>query len=58
MFQTQLGQARNTLSKMYIPSDSLLLNEKIDHKKEREKQRRMETKWKKKHGNDQTPAFR
>lgn len=62
MFQTQLGQARNTLSKMYTPSDSLLsdflLNEKIDHKKEREKQRRMETKWKKKHGNDQTPAFR
>lgn len=58
MFQTQLGQARNTLFKMYTPSDSLLLNEKIVHKKESKKQRRMETKWKKKHGNDQTPAFR
>ena len=37
MFQTQLGQARNTISKMYTPSDSLLLNEKIDHKKGKSK---------------------
>ena len=29
------GQARSALSKMYSPNDSLLLNEKVNHNKER-----------------------